>query len=182
MLWLCFVASPARTEVVTRSGVLRRVLARTVAEPVAPEWTTTQAMLPSSPVDLTLSAADKRVFDESQPLAAYWSRMGFPHYHGEGKGVSQVVVEHAHNTMLVYPADQVYREAAFLAVPRREQRLVPWSYQHRINMRHVFVAKPGCVLLSTDYSQVLQRCCCVGGLRCAHLASLFPSTCHWLPG
>jgi len=88
----------------------------------------------------------------SEPLASYWVSYGWQSYANGNKAssVRQVLVRHGQNTVLSYPADQVWR----LAAPVRVENDTPLI---EVNPRRMIVAEADHVLLSVDYSQLEVR-------------------------
>jgi len=84
-------------------------------------------------------------------LAAYWIAAGWNAYSDEShaRAVRQVLVRQG-NSVLSFPADQVWR----LAAPVRVSNDTPML---EINPRRLIVADAGHVLLSVDYSQLELR-------------------------
>eukprot|EP01029_Cantina_marsupialis_P003006 TRINITY_DN1285_c0_g2_i5.p1 TRINITY_DN1285_c0_g2~~TRINITY_DN1285_c0_g2_i5.p1 ORF type:complete len:1357 (+),score=380.00 TRINITY_DN1285_c0_g2_i5:761-4831(+) len=114
-----------------------------------------------------------RKFDANAPLVDYWTEEGFEYSPKVAKQTRQVVVELRHTenfaestfitprvsfSQFTYPADKVFLAESPVFLPQRNQNeLFPWTKNVKIAMRNAFVAAPGHVLLSVDYSQIEVR-------------------------
>jgi DNA polymerase I-like protein with 3'-5' exonuclease and polymerase domains len=119
------------------------------------------------------AAAGPQVQKPPPTLVQFWRELGFTYSDAAAAEINQVTVLfrvgapvspglHQPLQAYVYPADKVFRLAApiFLppplpaGMPCSQQ---PWSTPTAVNVRDVFVARPGFVLMAADYCQIEVR-------------------------